>query len=111
MFMTTTLGHYQLPLQQTAGPALATEIGAGQRSLWLRPLTAPAAATELAAAQVVSLPEKVTPPFAFKQWLQRLQDYEAGAARIAAEAPEPKAEPEPQPEPRTAAPDMPQDAA
>ena len=81
MFMTTTLGHYQLPLFGISSSALQTEIGADQRSLFLRPITSAGSMTELAGAEVVAGVEKVTPPMEFRKWMEALYRYENGAQK------------------------------
>lgn len=81
MFMTTTLAHYQLPLFGVTSSALQTEIGADQRSLFLRPITAVGSMTELAGAKVVSGVEKPIPPMEFRTWVDSLQRYEKGAQK------------------------------
>lgn len=81
MFMTTTLAHYQLPLFGAASSALQTEIGADQRSLFLRPITSVGSMTELAGAEVVPGVEKTTPPMEFRKWMESLKRYEDGAQK------------------------------
>ncbi|MGP9805786.1 hypothetical protein [Paracoccus sp. NSM] len=83
MFMTTTLAHYQFPLFGAASSALQTEIGADQRSLFLRPITSVGSMTELAGAEVVPGVEKTTPPMEFRKWMESLQRYEDGARKPA----------------------------
>lgn len=81
MFMTTTLAHYQLPLFGIASPALQTEIGADQRSLFLRPITAIGSLAEPAGAKVISGPQESIPAAEFRTWLESLQRYENSARK------------------------------
>ncbi|MBW7057437.1 hypothetical protein KY389_12165 [Paracoccus bogoriensis] len=79
--MTTTLAHYQLPLFGIASPALQTEIGADQRSLFLRPITAIGSLAEPAGAKVISDPQESIPAAEFRTWLKSLQRYENSARK------------------------------
>lgn len=79
MFMSTTLAHYQLPLFGVVSSALLTEIGADQRSVFMRPITTDGFKTELPQAMVVPGVEKASVPLEFTQWLKSIQEYQAKA--------------------------------
>lgn len=76
MFMNTSLAQYQLPLFGLNSPAVGTEIGADQRSVFLRPITAagePASSNWPATIQ--SKPADAAMQ-EYRNWLARVTDYE-----------------------------------
>jgi hypothetical protein len=81
MITNSSLGHFQLPLFGLQANASATDIGADQRSVFLRPITAGGETTELPAAEVVQPGEKKTAPMAFDKWMDTVLIYRNAALR------------------------------
>lgn len=81
MISNSSLGHFQLPLFGLQANASATDIGADQRSVFLRPITAVGETTELPAAEVVQPGEKKTAPMAFDKWMDTVLIYRNAALR------------------------------
>jgi len=81
MITNSSLGHFQLPLFGLQANASATDIGADQRSVFLRPITAVGETTELPAAEVVQPGEKKTAPMAFDKWMDTVLIYRNAALR------------------------------
>lgn len=83
MFMTTSLGQYQLTLFGTTSTAPATGIGADDRSVFLRPITAAGeAASETSPNTVEVQPATVeaqTEEPGYGDWLTRLAEYRGAA--------------------------------
>ncbi|WP_265499997.1 hypothetical protein [Paracoccus beibuensis] len=81
MFLTTTLGHYQLP-RSDAAPTPARVLPDDQQRG-----AAGSSPAELPPTEITRAAERVIPPMAYKQWLKLLTGYEAGA-RPDAQSPE-----------------------
>ena len=76
MFTTTSLGQYQLTLFGVTSTTAATEIGANQQSLFLRPITASgAAANETSPKAAEVQPEAPS----YDDWYSRMAEYRSAA--------------------------------
>lgn len=75
MFMNTSLAHYQLPLFGLTTPTLATEIGADQRSVFLRPITAAGAQPTTSWPATVAVQDTDLVPKEYRNWLAQVTNY------------------------------------
>lgn len=75
MFMNTSLAHYQLPLFGLNSPALSTEIGANQRSVFLQPITAAGDTATESWPATIEVKPKDSVPQEYRNWLARITTY------------------------------------
>lgn len=76
MYMSTSLAHYQLPLFGVNVPALATEIGADQRSILLQPISAAGVTATESWPSTIDVKSTDLVPLEYRNWLAQLTDYQ-----------------------------------
>lgn len=84
MFLNTSLAHYQLPLFGLNSMSLATEIGADQRSIFLRPITAAGEQPSESWPVTVEVKKTDTVPQEYRNWLARITNYQQASGPNAA---------------------------
>lgn len=74
--MNISLAHYQLPLFGLSTTSLATEIGADQRSIFLRPITAAGELPSESWPATVEVQETNLVPKEYRRWLAQITNYQ-----------------------------------
>lgn len=87
MFMNTSLAHYQLPLFGLNSMSLATEIGADQRSIFLRPITSAGEKASETWPITVEVKQSNMVPEEYRNWLARVTNYQRASGGSATPQP------------------------